>query len=518
MVTLQCKMCGAPLQAEADAKIAGCQYCGTMQTLPKLGNTEINTLYERAGHYRRNNDFDKAAEIYEEILKLDTTDAEAYWSLVLCSYGVEYVKDPRTGRRVITVNRIQYTSVFDDENYVCALRYANDQQKNLYRQEAQSINTIQKHYLQLSRQEEPFDVFICYKETDENGQRTADSVLGQELYYELQEAGFKVFFSRITLEHKLGTAYEPYIFAALNSSKVMVVVGTKPEHFQAVWVKNEWSRYLGLIRKGAKKVLIPAYRDMDPYDLPSEFSHLQAQNMSKLGFMQDLIHGIRKIAGGCAQPSGNASGAVAPLLKRIEIFLSNGMYADANTYCNKVLDIDPENGQAYIYQLLATLQVRSVDELQALTQPFDHLPAYKNALRFSDPATVEKISRYNQNIPRSSWQQTAQSTAASWQQTAQTAAASWQQTAQSAAVSIQQTVQSATDTLREAVSGGTREHNRDLQRMYAEANRQQIERLKKKRRKKVILCFLFFWFWPLTLIHIIQITKLNKQIEQLQAP
>lgn len=40
-------------------------------------------------------------------------------------------------------------------------------------------------------------------------------------------------------------------------------------------------------------MLIPAYRDMDPYDLPEEFSHLQAQDMSKLGFMQDLIRGIK---------------------------------------------------------------------------------------------------------------------------------------------------------------------------------------------------------------------------------
>ncbi len=70
---------------------------------------------------------------------------------------------------------------------------------------------------------------------------------------------------------------EPYIFAALNSARVMVVIGTRPEYYNAVWVKNEWSRYLALIKGGAKKVLIPAYRDMDLYDLPEEFSHLQAQ-------------------------------------------------------------------------------------------------------------------------------------------------------------------------------------------------------------------------------------------------
>ena len=104
----------------------------------------------------------------------------------------------------------------------------------------------------------------------------------------------------------------------------MVVLGTKPEYFNAVWVKNEWSRYLALIKKsGGKKVLIPAYRDMDPYDLPEEFSHLQAQDMSKLGFMQDLIRGIKKIVNVDSEKStvketvvmntGNAS----PLLRRV---------------------------------------------------------------------------------------------------------------------------------------------------------------------------------------------------------
>ena len=136
-------------------------------------------------------------------------------------------------------------------------------------------------------------------------------MLANDLYHQLTQEGFKVFFSRITLEDKLGTAYEPYIFAALNSAKAMVVIGTRPEYFNAVWVRNEWSRYLSLISSGARKTLIPAYRDMDPSDLPEEFSHLQAQDMSKLGFMQDLIRGM---SGGCVStdaPQPTAKGTPA---------------------------------------------------------------------------------------------------------------------------------------------------------------------------------------------------------------
>lgn len=365
MSIFKCKMCGGALEIKDGESVAVCEYCGTKQTLPKLDDEKRANLYDRANHFRRNNEFDKAAGIYEQILNEDKTDAEAYWSLVLCRYGIEYVEDPATHKRVPTVNRAQYTSVFDDDNYRSALEYADAAQRTVYEQEAAAINEIQKGILAISQKEEPFDIFICYKENDNNGRRTPDSVLANDLYHQLTQEGYKVFFSRITLEDKLGAAYEPYIFAALNSAKVMVVLGTKPEYFNAVWVKNEWSRYLSLIKNGAKKVLIPAYRDMDPYDLPEEFSHLQALDMSKLGFMQDLIRGIGKIINASEphQPtqtqtvvvSENAN--VAPLLERVFLFLEDGKWQDANIYCEKVLDIDPKNAEAYVGKLMAELNV-----------------------------------------------------------------------------------------------------------------------------------------------------------------
>lgn len=307
MSVLICKMCGGDLDITEGMTTAKCPYCGTNQTLPKLNNEQRLRLYDRANHFRRSNDYDKAMAVYEQILNEDQTDSEAYWSIVLCRYGIEYVEDPVSHKRIPTVNRAQYTSILADEDYKAALRYADVVQARLYEQEAETIDGIQKGILQVSQREDPYDIFICYKETDDGGNRTRDSVLADELYYQLTGEGFKVFLARITLEDKLGTAYEPYIFAALHSARVMVVLGTRPENFQAVWVKNEWSRYLSLIRNGEKKVLIPAYRDMDPYDLPKEFSHLQALDMSRLGFIQDLLRGVRKILGDSAVHTGAAN-------------------------------------------------------------------------------------------------------------------------------------------------------------------------------------------------------------------
>ncbi len=392
MSIFKCKMCGGTIEFEPGASVGVCDSCGTKQTLPRLDDDRRVNLYDRANHFRRNNEFDKAAGIYEQILNEDTTDAEAYWSLVLCRYGIEYVEDPATRRRVPTVNRAQFTSVFDDDNYKSALQYADGYQRILYEEEAKAINEIQKGILAISQKEEPFDVFLCYKETDNAGRRTRDSVLANELYHQLTQEGFKVFFSRITLEDKLGTAYEPYIFAALNSAKVMVVLGTRPEYFNAVWVKNEWSRYLALVKQsGGKKVLIPAYRDMDPYDLPDEFSHLQAQDMGKLGFMQDLIRGIKKIVSADAPKAAvkqtvvvGAGANIAPLLKRAFMFLEDGDWTEANAYCEKVLDQDPENARAYLGKLMAELHVRRHEDLADCRQPFDGSSSYEKALRFGD--------------------------------------------------------------------------------------------------------------------------------------
>ena len=420
MSVFKCKMCGGTIEFEQGATIGTCDSCGSQQTLPRLDDDKKSNLYDRANHFRRNNDFDKAMSIYESILNEDKTDAEAYWSIVLCRYGIEYVEDPATLQRVPTINRAQYTSIFADEDYKAAIQYATIEQKILYENEAKTIDKIQKGILEISNQEEPFDVFICYKETDSLGKRTRDSVLANDLYHQLTQEGFKVFFSRITLEDKLGVAYEPYIFAALNSAKVMVVIGTKSEYFNAVWVKNEWSRYLALIKGGAKKVLIPAYKDVDPYDLPEEFSHLQAQDMSKLGFMQDLIRGIKKLTeADKPQPTvvketvivNNATNTTAPvaaalipvpvLFTRISVFLEAGEWQKVNEYCEKILDQEPENGEAYLYKELAENHCRDISALAQLYCRKGWSSYNKNlvfAKRWGNEKTAKKLAEFDEKL------------------------------------------------------------------------------------------------------------------------
>ena len=404
---LECKACGGRLDILPGSHIAFCLYCGAANTVPK---SEKANLYNRANYLRRNNEFDKAMDAYGDILKEYPTEAEAYWGIVLCKYGVEYVEDPKYGKRVPTCHRTQYDSVMIDSDYLQAVECSDGETRALYVKEAEQVDKIQKGILELSAKEEPFDVFICYKESGDDGARTEDSVLAQEIYFELIKRGYKVFFARKTLEGRLGSAYEPIIFAALSSAKVMIVLGTKAENYNSVWVKNEWSRFRARIKKGENKTIIPAYKNMSPYDLPAEFSNLQSLDMGKLGFIQDLLDGIdkmvRNLGGARLQPAQQHVQVQAPmqaanyesLLKRAHIFLEDGDFASASKYFNTVLDMKPEDDRGYLGMLLVGLGLKKEEMLPRHHTDLTRYDNFNKALRFAGEERKAHYLEYNRII------------------------------------------------------------------------------------------------------------------------
>lgn len=395
MVVYKCKMCGGSLEPVQSETVCRCGYCGTVQTLPQTDNEKLRHLFDRANSFRLKNDFDSAAMVYENIITEYPEEAEAHWGICLCRYGIEYVKDPRTGKRIATCRRTQYRSIQEDPDFAMAVRYADGAAESVYREEAAYINAIQQKLLDISRKEEPFDIFICYKETDSAGNRTTDSVIAQDIYEALTDKGYRVFFSRITLEDKLGQEYEPYIFAALNSAKIMLVVGTKQENFNSVWVKNEWARYLALAEKDDDKNIIPCYRDMSPYDLPQELQALQSQDVSKVGYMQDLLRGIEKLIGS-ETPAGTIFSADA-FVERAMIFLEDENFNQAEEYCEKALDADPRNAEAYLGKLLAELKLTREDQLMNVSRPIGHNDSFEKAYRFADGDLKKRLCTYEMN-------------------------------------------------------------------------------------------------------------------------
>ena len=371
MAVIKCKMCGGDLVIEPGATVAECEYCGTRQTIPNQDDEKKLTLFARANRLRMGCEFDKAAGIYEAIVADFPQEAEAYWGLVLCKYGIEYVDDPATGKKIPTCHRSSFDSILEDSDFEQAQENADVVARKVYREEAKQIEEIRKGIIEVSGKEEPYDIFICYKETDENGGRTVDSVIAQDVYDALTEKGYRVFFSRITLEDKLGQEYEPYIFAALNSAKIMLAFGTDYEYYNAVWVKNEWSRYLKLMAKDKTKHLIPCYKGIDAYDMHKEFAKLQAQDMGKVGAMQDLLRGIEKILPKnepaavqekvvYAAPADHRQSAQ---LDRGFMALEDGDWKKADGFFEEALNLDAHSARAYIGKALSQERCRNLRAL-----------------------------------------------------------------------------------------------------------------------------------------------------------
>ena len=375
MAIITCKSCGGDLILVEGQSVAECEYCGRLQTVPNADNEKKLNLFASANKLRAACEFDRAAGIYDAIKAEFPSEAEAYWGLVLCKYGIEYVDDPGTGKKVPTCHRLSYDSVMEDLNLELAMENADAVARKVYREEARQLEKIREGILAVSSNEKPYDIFICYKETDPNGDRTLDSVLAQDLYTALTDRGYRVFFSRITLQSKLGEAYEPYIFAALNSAKVMLAIGTDPEYYNAVWVKNEWSRYLKICAADKEKHLIPCYKDMDAYDMPREFRPLQGVDLGKMGAVQDILFNMEKYIPLKKQPVpvvqekvvvGGSSGSnkIASLLDRGNMALEDGNWAKADSFFEDVLNNDSRNAQAYIGKTLALEKCRTMDALK----------------------------------------------------------------------------------------------------------------------------------------------------------
>lgn len=86
------------------------------------------------------------------------------------------------------------------------------------------------------------------------------------------------------------------------------------------------------------------------------------------------------------------------LLKRTFLLLEEGKFADALDKLDLILDEDPENGEAYLAKLMATLHVNMREDLPKLSESFADNINYKRAIRFGFPKLKEELAGYVDEI------------------------------------------------------------------------------------------------------------------------
>ena len=379
---LKCKMCGSNLDIEDSITVCKCEKCGTSQTVPDIEDDKELKLFERAGRLRFNCDFDKAAGIYNTITDSYPEEAEGYWGLILCKYGIEYA-DNASGKKVPVCHRISYDSVMDDEDFELVMENSDSESRAIFREEAKIIEENRKKYIQIAESEQPYDIYISYRAKDDNGDKTAVSEIAGHLYNKLTSARYRVFLSEAALKGKKQSDCEPYIYSALNSANVMLALGTSYDDYNDAWVKNEWNRYLEIAEKNKNKCLIPCYKDVDEYDIPKEFAGLK---VCQLGNDDTFNNIMAEIANVVKQESVNqpapkpekAEPAEEIELEEIEIIepvdinklldegfsaISDKNWKKANKLFFHVLDEEPDNSKAYWGQLLVQQECTNAREM-----------------------------------------------------------------------------------------------------------------------------------------------------------
>lgn len=364
MISLVCKVCGGAIVKTADGFV--CDSCGTPVSQMNLDDEKKIESINRANEARRTFDFDEAIRAYTQLLANNPKDAEVHWQLALSKFGIEDVPERLPDGRiqyVPTIHRLRFESFDKDENYKNAMKYADDNALGYYMTQGKKITAIQNKLMDLVRNEKDYDVFISFKAEDAEGNRSEDSLIAQEIYEQLTKNGIKTFFSRISLQNVVGEEYEPHIFSALNSSKVMILVATDLSYINYGWVKNEWTRFLDLMDQDSSntKTLIPVYKHLPKEVLPSRIPMRESVDYSNKDALLEIVHGVSNLLG--KKDLSESDTKAKMFVEKAKDALDKRDFAEVIKQATEATMLVPDLGEAWFMLFLAENRVALADEL-----------------------------------------------------------------------------------------------------------------------------------------------------------
>lgn len=434
----KCKNCGAPLNiGRAENGVLECEYCGSTFTVPKEETNkgaieQLKIALNELDLCR----FEGAFSAYQKAAELDKDEPEAYFGMALAEFRVQYLKDHLKHRLQPICHAVTEKKFTENKNYLHALLLATNEQKAEYERRAAEIDYIASEFYRLKEQGVKYDCFLCVKVTDdETGMRTADYKYADDIYFSLRGKGYKPFFSERELKNVTGADYEARILYALWCSECMLVVCGKEEYLSTPWVKNEYTRFLALIRDEEKESdsIAIAFHGKPIEKLAGKNGRLQGIDLGAMDAtervtafveahtpeakkrreeeeskkraaeeelvkkleeqqraqreIEEQLKNLRKTAAVAAAPAGVVSNA-EKLLVRAKQELDFGDFATAAKYYQQAIDTDPENGEAWFGAFLTEYKVKNeeelvtnltLDDIQKIHANKNYLFAVKNA-------------------------------------------------------------------------------------------------------------------------------------------
>ena len=291
---LKCIYCGKEFEAVSDMDYFICHNCANEQLLPRNRDIGFLKSYERAAYFWRNFNYGKAIPLIGKLLEESGDDAALNLLMFMSRYGIGTYKEDNSYK--IGVFRLQFKPMQIDPYYQAALKTASMVQKVAIDGWMPKIEAIYREELLATRKQPPYDVFITCRETGFSGKESMEHKAAVELYDKLTKKGFSVFAPEVNQSDLPRIKREPFIFSAVNMSKVMIVLGSKPEAFNDVWVRNALERFLEAKSRNVSKTVIPCFMNIEAYDLPDDLYEYKAFDFSKENALDDIAESVYDFA------------------------------------------------------------------------------------------------------------------------------------------------------------------------------------------------------------------------------
>lgn len=121
-------------------------------------------------------------------------------------------------------------------------------------------------------------VFISFRNFAAQGLPTRDSQLANLLHKEFTTRGLDLFYSNLSLSRLGESDYKKCIDDPLDSSQVLIAVGTSRENLESKWVRYEWDSFFNDVLSGVKPQgrRFVYYENMSTKELPRTLRQNQA--------------------------------------------------------------------------------------------------------------------------------------------------------------------------------------------------------------------------------------------------
>ena len=175
-----CNHCGGTYEYRGGRWV--CRWCGSYKQ--ESISTEEEVLLYEAYQKLRMTDFAQAEAAFDDIIQKYPENPGGYWGRLMAGYGIKYEQD-FDGRMIPTCYAASIGSVAAAADYKKALQYADAENRAYYKTQAGYIERVRREWQEKAKKEPPYDIFICYKDSDlANGiDRTKDEYWQQKYQF-----------------------------------------------------------------------------------------------------------------------------------------------------------------------------------------------------------------------------------------------------------------------------------------------------------------------------------------------